>query len=92
MVRTFTDEEPSSFETLWSQFSVLGDVPNWDSDQTECLSSLGTKVRNQTIGSLEYAFWAGMKSINTSQGTDRSMSFTSARDMRMTAWSLFIKK
>ena len=30
MVRTFPHEEPSSFETLGSQFSALGDVPNSD--------------------------------------------------------------
>ncbi len=32
---------PDSFETLGSQFSVLGDVPNWDSGQTQNLSSIG---------------------------------------------------
>ncbi len=41
MVRTFTHEEPSSFETLGSQFSVLGDVPNWDSGQTQSLRYIG---------------------------------------------------
>ncbi len=34
-------EEPGSFETLWSQFSVLGDVENWDFGQIQSLSSLG---------------------------------------------------
>ncbi len=30
MIQAFTNEEPSSFETLGSQFSILGVVPNWD--------------------------------------------------------------
>ncbi len=29
---TLTHEEPSSFETLGFQFSILGDTPNWESD------------------------------------------------------------
>ncbi len=41
MVWIFTHEEPNSFEILGSQFSVLGDVPNWDSGQTQNLSSIG---------------------------------------------------
>ena len=41
MVRTFTQEEPSSFETLGSQFSGLGDVPNWDSGQAQSASFIG---------------------------------------------------
>ena len=57
MVRTFTHEELSSFEALGSQFSVLGDVPNWDSCQTQNPSSLGLKVRIQSHESLKYAFW-----------------------------------
>ncbi len=57
MVRTFNHEEPSSFETLGSQFSVLRVVPNWDSGQTQSPSSLGPKVQIQTHGSLKYAFW-----------------------------------
>ena len=43
---------------LWGlSFSVLGDVPNWDSGQTQSPSSLGPKVRIQTHRSLKYAFW-----------------------------------
>ncbi len=41
MVQTFAHEEPSSFETMGPQFSVLGDVPNWDSGQTQSPSSIG---------------------------------------------------
>ncbi len=41
MVSTLTHEEPSSFETMGSQFSALGDVPNWNSGQTQILSSIG---------------------------------------------------
>ena len=44
MVQTFNHKEPTSFETLAtlvSQFTVLGDVPNWDSVQTQSPSSIG---------------------------------------------------
>ncbi len=58
MVRTFTHEEPSSLQTVGLSFSVLGDVPNWDSGQTQSPSPLGPKVRIQTHRSLKYAFWA----------------------------------
>ncbi len=68
MVWTFAREEPSSFETLGSQFSVIESrdltiitVPQvrvlWDSGQTQSWSSLGPKVRIQTNESLQYAFW-----------------------------------
>ena len=42
---------------LWGlSFSVLGDVANWDSGQTQSPSSLGPKVQIQTR-SLKNAFW-----------------------------------
>ncbi len=47
MVWTFTHEEPSSFETLGSQFFCTRICANWDSGQTKRLSSLGPKVRIQ---------------------------------------------
>ena len=40
MFKVTTPEEPRSFETLGSQFSVLGDVPNLDSGQTQSTSSI----------------------------------------------------
>ena len=47
---------------LWGlSFSVLGDMPNWDSGQTQSPSSLGPKVRIQTHESLKYAFWEGIE-------------------------------
>ncbi len=41
MVRTFTHGKPSSFETLGSHFSGLGDVPNSDFGSDQSLSSIG---------------------------------------------------
>ena len=49
MVRTFTHEEPSSFETLGSRFSALV-VPNRDSGQTESPSSLWLLWSDQKSG------------------------------------------
>ncbi len=40
-VQIFTYKEPSSFETLGSQFSVLGDVPNSDFGSDQSPSSIG---------------------------------------------------
>ncbi len=66
MVRTFTDKEPSSFETLGSQFSLSWKpirtfvfVPG----QTQSPSSLGLKVRIQTHGSPKNASWDGQYSV-----------------------------
>ncbi len=66
------DFHPRGTQFIWdsgvSVFCVLGNVPNWDSGQTQSpsslwlwspqsLSFLGPKVRIQTHGSLKYAFW-----------------------------------
>ena len=69
-VQTFTHEKPR----LWGlSFSVLGDVLNWDSGQTQSPSSLGPIVQIQTQGSLKYAFWAAN---NTNQLTYFTLKVT----------------
>ena len=55
MVRTLTQEESSSFETLGSQFFCVrrcGKLGLWSDPK-----SLGPKVQIQTHGSLKNAFW-----------------------------------